>query len=741
MKKTFTHIFKYTLCFILVTGLLLSSKLPKSVSYAENNGKKAIIMILDMISLNELIESNTPNIDSLLDNGSIGLMNMRSRSRVSNKSSSYLSLGMGVKTLASANGNLASNRDNLYPLSDYKHFKESISAGEMYKLFTGNETPDGEIVNIAFGNVEKTALSITPNNQVGLLGKIARENNLKVGLLGNGDADSPSRESSLLAMDERGIIPIGNVGSDLLEIDTNVLGGLKLDQNKLLGELDRILPETDILFVDYGDPERIEKSENFATDNILKSQKVMAIERADSFLGEIKNRVDMNNTLFMIVTPNPSKETISNGNFALTPFIMSSQDTHSGLLTSDTTRREGLIANFDFTPTLLNYFNISDTSFSGSVIKTISSDDTSELLLKNEADFLYLRKYRRVFHWTFIVFAGISLVGLFLSKFTKWNLYPKKVLTHLSLTALTIPITMMLVSLFGYKSIILDILFVVIGAFLIEFTLNKILKNDLKVISIVSLATSLFLLIDIFFIEKLMIVSPLGSDAIAGGRFYGIGNDYMGILLGSTLLGIFSLFHIYKLKKRNIAIFTVMYMLVSIIALSPFFGANVGGTLSAMFVTLIALVFILNKKFSIKSIFLIGIGVFVMIILLAALDMNFNPNPTHAGKALEGLMTDGVSKFIEIVTIKLGQVFWNLAHASWNIILFLEILLTFLLYKFKKQELINLNNKFKRLLNGLLVILIGGVIVFLFNDTGTIAAAIMTLYTFIPLGLIMNKEE
>lgn len=741
MKKTFTHTFKYTFCFILVTGLLLSSKFSKPMSYAENNNKKAIVMILDMISLDELIESDTPNIDSLLENGSIGLMNMRSRSRVSNKSSSYLSLGMGVKTLASADGNLASNRDHLYPLSDYKHFKESISASEMYKLYTGVDAPVGEIINIAFGNVEKTALGITPNNQVGLLGKIARENHLKVGLLGNGDADSPSRESSLLAMDERGIVPIGNVGSELLEVDTNVLGGLKLDQNKLLGELDRILPETDILFVDYGDPERIEKSENFATDTILKSQKIMAIERADAFLGEIKSRVDINNTLFMIVTPNPSKETISNGNFALTPFIMSNSDTKSGLLTSDTTRREGLIANFDFTPTLLNYFDISDTSFSGSVIKSIDSDDTGELLLKNEQDFLFLRKYRKIFHWTFIIFAGITLFGLFISKFTKWNVLPKKVLTQLSLTTLTIPITMMLVSLIGYKSIILDILFVVIGAFLIEFILKKILKNDLKVISIVSFATSLFLLIDIFFIEKLMIVSPLGSDAIAGGRFYGIGNDYMGILLGSTLLGIFTLFSIYKVRKERIAIFTVLYMLVSIIALSPFFGANVGGTLSAMFVTLIALIFILDKKFSIKRIFAIGTIVLIMVILLSAFDMNFNPNPTHAGKALEGLLSDGLSKFIEIVTIKLDQVFWNLAHASWNIILFLEVILIFLLYNFKKQQLINLNSKFKRLLNGFLVILIGGVIVFLFNDTGTIAAAIMLLYSFIPLGLIMNKEE
>ena len=743
MKKISNNILKSTLCFILILVPILTTGFTEYNSYADKiSNKKAIVLVLDMISLEELNDSNTPNIDLLLESGSIALMNTRSKSSIANKSSAYLSLGMGVKTLAPINAGLAFNRESLYPISDYEFFSESISVSDLYKIYNGHSTPKGEIVNLALGDIKKAAFSITPNNQVGLLGQVARENDLVIGLLGNGDLSSPSRDSSLMAMDENGIVPVGSIGSDLLTSDPSVLGAIKLDQDKLSSELDRILPNVDILFVDYGDPARVESSANFALDSVKKDQKIKSIERADSFLAKIMQKVDRDNTLFMIVAPNPSSEMIANGNFALTPFIVSSKDTQRGLLTSDTTRRKGLVANFNFAPTLLNFFDVdTSSSFTDGSVRSISADNATEVLLENDSKFLYLRKYRYVFHWSFIILTMLSLIGLFASKFLNIKILPDKILKSLSLTTLSIPLTMMLVSVVGYKSIVIDLLFVIAGSFLIAYLLSKSFKENLKVISILSFATSLFLLIDIYFIENLMIMSPLGSDAIAGGRFYGIGNDYMGILLGSTILGIFSWYQNSKIKKTTIAIFTLCYMSLVIVALSPFFGANIGGTLSAMFVCIISIFTILDKKFSFKKMLSILAGLFIVIILVAALDIFFNPNPSHAGKALQALMSGGSSKFIEIITIKLGQVFWNLLHASWNIVLFLQIILISLLYKFKLKFLRKVETDYPLLSKGLLVTLFGGIIVFAVNDTGTIAASILFIYLFIPLGLLINNIE
>ena len=739
MQRCWKSILKYTFSLLLGVYLILGIPISKSMAISETPSKKAIIFIVDEVSLDEILNSNTPNMDLLSENGSIGLMNMRAKSRTSNKGSSYLSLGMGVRTLASIQGGLAFERNEIYPLLDYNLVSENVPAKDLYKLYTGKNPPEGEIINISIGNIENTALGVTPNNQIGLLGKTARENGIVTGIVGNGDLNKPSRESTMLAMDENGVIPYGSIGSNLLIGDANVLGGVKLNQEILLKEVERILENVDLLFIDYGDPVRIEKTNAITTDSVRKEQKMKAIERADLFLGQVMGKVNMEETLFLVISPNPSKEMVNQGNFALTPVIISGNNFEEGLLTSKTTRREGLVTNFDFGPTVLNFFGISNSKyFIGENIGAVNHENPTKVLLKNQEQSLYLRKYRKVFHWAFIILVGLALVGIYMPRFIKWKVLPNNLISPISLTIIALPLTMMTVSIFGYKSIIFDLIYVLLGAFIIGYILNKILKGNLKSMMFLGFATSILILIDIFLIQNLMIVSPLGSDAIAGGRFYGVGNDYMGVLLGSTLLGLFSLFHLYKIKKSTIVLSTVFYMLLIIVGLSPFFGANVGGTLSAILIALLILFMIFDKKLSFKRIILVIIGVIGSGIILGVLDNLFNPNPTHAGKAIQALLTGGLGKFIEIIGSKLKQVFWNLANASWNIILFLQVVLMILLYKFKNKILIKIRKSYPNLFKGFTAILLGGVAIFLLNDTGTISAALIFIYLFIPLGILMN---
>lgn len=742
MQKKSRPISKYIFAFILAAFIILI--MPISEAYA-SNGEKAIILILDQISIKEMLESNTPNIDRLLENGAIGLMNTRTKSGVSNRGSAYLSLGMGVRTSASTQGGLAFSREKMFPLPDYlmqyNLISEHITTEELYELYAGEIPAEGEIINIALGDIERVALKTTPNNSIGLLGRIARENNLKIGMVGNSDFNTISREATMLAMDEKGIIPFGYVDSDLLMADTSTLGGVRLNSDRLLEEIERILTDVDILFIDYGDITRLERSEKLATDLVIKKQRTEAIERADLFLGQIMNRVNLEENRFIIISPNPSKEMVDEGNFALTPIIISGKDTKKGLLISSTTRREGLVTNFDFGPTLFNFFDIKTGDFIGENMKIVEKENPDETILKNQKQFLYIRKYRKVFHWTFIILAILCLIAFYLPVFTKWKVVFNKALDYLSLTTMAIPLSMMTVSLFGYKSIVLDIFYIIGIAFILALILNKLFKEKLIHMAILSLGISLFLLIDVYFIEKLMIISPLGSDAIAGGRFYGIGNDYMGILLGSSILGLFSIAQLFNIRKSNMVLLTFFYMFLIIIGLSPFFGANMGGTLSATVILLLILLIVLERKFSLKKTFVLLAGVIIGILLLAGLDVAFNPNPTHAGKALKSLSAGGWNVFLEIIDSKLRQVFWNLAHASWNIILFTEIVLGILLYKYKGQMLENIKKSYGKLYKGFIVILFGSIFVFLFNDTGTIAAALMLIYLFLPLGYLLNNRE
>lgn len=735
---------RYLFSFILTIFLLLNYFTLDGLAISNNNeNKKAIIFILDQISLEELENSNTPNIDNLIDSGSIGFMNSRDKSSPSNKASRYLSLNMGVRTLGSTKGRLGFDKDETKTLVDYKMGEENTKPSDLYKQYIGKEAPEGEIINLGLADVYRQTFKATPNNSVGLFGKKAREENLTIGLVGNSDNNTISREATMLAMDEYGSIPLGSVDSDLLVYDESILGNKRIDQDKMLEEINRIIEDTDILFIDYGDTVRQEKNNSLALDHINEEQKIKAIERGDSFIGRLIDEIDMENTLFMLISPNPSSQMVRDGNFGLTPILMSEKNINGGLLTSGTTRREGLVTNFDFAPTIFNYFGIDDyEGYIGEPISAITKDASEDIISKNYSDYLYLRTYRKVFHWAYIILVLLILIIGYLPKFTKWKGLPKNILKYLSITAFSIPLTMMTVSIFGYKNIILDLIYVFLGGFLIGFILNKIFKTTIKTIMSLNILTSLLLLADTFIIKNLMIISPLGSDAIAGGRFYGIGNDYMGILLGAMVLGLFILYDRYKISKNTILFISLVSILVSIIGLSPWVGANMGGTLSAMVVLLLTLMMVLDKKISFKKIFIILCIVVIGILLVATLDSLFNPNPTHAGKAMEALLTGGgFGKLFEIISTKLRQVFWNLAYASWNIVLYLQIILFVLLYKFKKEDLLRIKYQNKNIFKGFNIILLTSIAIFLFNDTGTIAAALILMYISIPFGILLNKIE
>lgn len=736
-KKIYSQIFIFSLTFILLFSFITAD----SFAVNENiKNKKAIIFIMDQISLEELENANTPNIDRLMENGAIGFINTRDKSSPSNKGSRYLSLGMGTRTLGSSQGRLAFGRDEIVNKNDYLNYETETKASDLYKLYLGKEAPEGEILNIGLADIYRQGNKTTPNNEIGLFGKRARENNFKIGILGNSDNGNISRESTMLAMDENGVIPLGYVDNDLLSYDENIIGNIKLNPDRMMEEFNRIINDTDILFIDYGDTSRQENTESLAIDEIKINDKIKSIERGDNFLGKVIDSIDMENTLFMVVSPNPSTKMIQEGNFGLTPIIISEKNINPGLLSSKTTRRNGLVTNFDFGPTIFNYLTDKKIDgFIGESIYSIDSENNVETLSKNYSDYIYLRNNRKVFHWGYIILAMLTILLAFIPKFTKWKTVHKSILKYMSITVFTIPLTMMTVSIFGYKNIFIDMIYVFLGGFLIGFILNKIFKNTLKTIMALGFLTSAILLFDTFIFKNLMIISPLGSDAIAGGRFYGVGNDYMGILLGSIVLSLFIFYDNYKINKNIMLILSLTIVSIIILGLSPIIGANMGGTLSAMVVLLLSAMMILEKKLSFKKIFIVLCIVVVGILLVATFDSLFNPNPTHAGKAMKALLTGGgFGKLFEIISTKLRQVFWNLAYASWNIVLFLQIILFILLYKFKKSCIKNLKMKNEKLFKGFTIILFTSIAIFGFNDTGTIAAALILLYLTIPLGTMVN---
>lgn len=683
----------YLLIFFLTMFLFPLSLEAKNLYEDEKKNKQALVLILDQIQTENIIEAKTPNMDLLIENGGFGLMNVRPQAIINtNTASSYLSLGMGVRTNAPERDEWKVNylSQGWWIIEDVKGVKDNIS-GNNIKRF-------------------------------GLIGKTLKEQGFKIGLIGNADNNGKMhRESALLIMDQEGKVQLRYIDS--------------FPNDK---EIKRLFSQLDLLVINFGDTVRAQQSEN------SERKLINAIEKADQLLGEIIAEFGLENNLYMVITPNPSSQALRKGNFTLTPIIVSNpfESPKGGVLTSSSTRRDGLVLNLDFAPTVLTFFGIEDF---GKAIEVIPVEtNPQQIIASNERLYLNLNITRYLLHGTYIFLILNILVLLFTKRLKKWK--KEKLIYWLGLTIINLPLASFITPLtIDFGQVFMSYFLILTTALLITWISKSLFNNFILSLGVSGLLTAILILGDLLSGINYSVNTPFGfNDVIVGGRFYGVNNNLMGILLGSALLGIFALAQIYQISKNKLAIFTSIIMLLIILALSPLYGANVGGTVGAAFILIIALLVIFKHKITFKRIILIFSAAFLMEVGFAALEVAINKNLTHAGLLFKEGLNNGLLAFIDMILIKLSQIALMLVLPPWNIVLFFQIYVILNNF-YKNKDLINsFKEKFSLFYDGVVIMVLGSVIIFAFNDTGVISSAIMLTYILIPFGYLSkftSREE
>ena len=678
---------KFILFFYFATLLTVIFATPVFAESRSINSPKAVILIIDQVGVQNLVDAKTPNMDLLISQGGFGIMNARPEAIINtNRASSYLTLGMGTRITApkKKNWDLLKNSSGSWSLVDFDSLKSNISQEKLERL--------------------------------GNLGKTARLNGLVVGLLGSADYNGQAGNlGTLLAIDEQGIVPFYHS-----------------EANKLSSsELETMLNSVDILFIDFG--------QTVITNQESEDQLLKAIENADNLLGQIIEKIGINNNLFMTITPNPSVQGFRNLNLALTPVIVAepSSGVKNGLLTSSATKREGLVTNLNFAPTLFSFFGIENIGEKIVIGKT--SESLNSFLVKSEKLYLNLNKTRYLLHGTYIFLILLILCAVYTDKLNYWK--RDKLISWFSLIIISIPLASMIAPLIiDYSRVFIGHIIIIIMALIFVWILVALKKDFIESVAWLSMLTGTIILIDTFLKANFLLDTPFGfNDVIIGGRFYGINNDLMGILIGASIMGVFSMGERYKLKDGILLLIGLVFTSLTVLALSPVYGANVGGTIGAAVVVIITILVTLNKKLSFKRFIVILVSVFAIELGIAALDATNTDEITHAGRLFNSILTNGISVFYAMILIKLKQMLLMLVLPPWNVLLLFQVYLLWRLIK-EKEQLEDLRNHYPVIYKGFRIILIGSVVIFAFNDTGVISSAIMLTYLLVPMGYLINFE-
>src|SRR5690606_8228435 len=111
-------------------------------------------------------------------------------------------------------------------------------------------------------------------------------------------------------------------------------------------------------------------------------------------------------------------------------------------------------------------------------------------------------------------------------------------------------------------------------------------RRGIDALIFLALVTAAVLVADVALGSRLIKNSILGYDPIVAARFYGIGNEYMGVLIGTTLIGTTGLLDRFSGRPAAVRAWrpavTLAYAAVIFILASPGLGANAGGTVAAV---------------------------------------------------------------------------------------------------------------------------------------------------------------
>jgi len=239
----------------------------------------------------------------------------------------------------------------------------------------------------------------------------------------------------------------------------------------------------------------------------------------------------------------------------------------------------------------------------------------------------------------------------------------------------------------------------------------------------------------------LMKVSVLGYDVVSGARFYGLGNEYMGVLIGSTLLGTSALLAIYpRWRKVMLPILSILYLLLVLLIVSPAGGANFGGTVSALSAFLVMLLICFRVKWRWQS------GLIILAVMSVVVFLSFYINwsiphsaQSHLGRTLSLFNNTGWEAMTDLINRKAAMNIRLFRYSQWSRAFLAFLIALAVLFYRPRGVLKNIRRQYPDLSGGFFGIIAGSSTAFIMNDSGVVAAATALLYAGVPIILLSGR--
>ncbi|UFJ40960.1 hypothetical protein LOK74_23745 [Brevibacillus humidisoli] len=723
--------------------------------------KQAIVVFIENMSFTDLQQlQHYPHVNKGLRHAYYAALTMRTPG-ARNDANAYLLMGSGGQALYTSRSGTVYHREEQVELAEMQG--EGTAAERMIQMRGIEPAVQRESVpKLLFPGIYRLHAYNEDRPftaRIGLLGSTLQEAGIDVALYGNGDtAEGKQRHAALFAMNRDGEIPRGDVSARTTLRAAGYPDGIRTHYGYLL---ERIRQErSGLIVVQIADLARLYRLQEYLAPEHYQRQYQKVLADLDQFLGVLLAERKPGQ-LIMVTSPSVNPIAVQEKSL-LTPMLLWKGTTAGGELASITTRQNGLVSGLDVLPTILSWLSVpipegvighvmsgvpvegekavfSEADFSDSSVSRLPF--FTEFMGKvNQIDRIY--QNRSGIMYTYVMLQIIILIAAAVAwvwqKDGKRPLaYKLRRIVRLSLLAmLFFPALFLIEPLLSWSVpapviIAVIVMFALGGALLVEHW-----KLPQLLLAVAGFTVGCILL-DGFTGGEAMRRSYLGYDPVIGARFYGLGNEYEGVLIGASILAVAALYEWQR--RRQQALLTQPFLLtVAGFALTlyymaaPSLGTNAGGFLAGAVGFGVTLFRLEGWEFGKKGFILCGGGLIGGIALIIALHLSSSEPLTHVGVVAADIVNGNWSDVLHIVQRKIEMNLRLIRVSSWSKMFVISLIVIGLLSLRPDRYLRRLSQRYPYLVRGFSGVVAGSLAGLVLNDSGIVSAATSIIFFAVP---------
>ncbi len=633
---------------------------------------------------------------------------------------------------------------------------EGTTAAVVFKRRTGIDPKSAAVLHLYSGPLQKINEKLYNPSLPGYLGERLNKSGIKIAVFGNSDLqDRHYRPAVAIAMDKNGIVPEGDVSAKCLSKNPYSPAGIQSNESFLFEKTSAALKSCDLVVIDFGDSTRFDLVRLQLSESAAKVYKQALVSRLRSFASRLwRENSDLERLYVVSLTPPISPDSIWD---SLTPvLVVNKKGGKSGEISSENTRSWGLVTAVDLCASILETFGIYDTAISGRPFVFRQNEKAFQNLKWRDA------RSRLNERAIFPILMGIAVFGAMVvtaaAAVVAFGLqaspYFIGFLKFVLLCFAACPIGLLVEPSFRSETIARATVVIIFTAFiaaLIVFLAAKYLSKRLYYSSqdfsmpFLLAATALFIIfagISGIGMPNILFSIVMGSP-VAGMRYYGLGNESMGLMIGCLLVSSMIFNKAFSYAKLSI-IFTLAIYLLAFLSLAPPFGSNTGGMITAVVTFSLGFMAIIGKKINPKRIALAITAGLVIAFLTGFLELKSQTGTqSHLGRVIGSTLDNRMQLAAYMAARKFlyNFILLDTKQAATALLVFSPFFVLWL--SGAKEKIVSFLNTDLRLKQGFVAGLIGAAVSLLTNDSGIVSAFLIfaSMVVFLLHNALLNWRE